>query len=159
MVEQTADCDVYLGADSLGLVTASAFDACDDDVDIAVTYVDGEPAYGCAADDSLAQGDYSLLRTFTVIATDACGNTDTAVVEQMIQVNDNIAPQFTETCGIDNNGIVSACCVDESGVVIVPDSCAVDYQDNRDTEVDLTFTELYLGDFASREPWTGTAPR
>ena len=155
MVEQTADCDVYLGADSLGLVTASAFDACDDDVDIAVTYVDGEPEYGCAADDSLAQGDYSLLRTFTVIATDACGNADTAVVEQMIQVNDNIAPQFTETCGIVNNGIVSACCVDESGVVFVPDSCAVGYQDNCDTEVDLTFTELYLGDFAP----TGTVDR
>ena len=148
MIEQTADCNVYLGADSLGLVEATAVDACDDDVEVVITYMDGEPQYGCAADDSLAQGDYSLLRTFTVIATDACGNADTAVVEQLIQVNDNIAPQFTETCDIDNNGTITVCCEDESGVVSVPDSCAVLFEDNCDTEVGLTYTETYLGDYA-----------
>ena len=148
MLSQTADCDVYTGADSLGTVAYEVTDACDPNPVVTITHTDGPPLYTCASDDSQAEGDYTFTRTFTVIATDDCGNADTLNAEQTIQVIDLIAPQFTSTCGLDNGTVLSVCCEDLGGTVEVPDSCAVSFQDNCDTEVSLTYTESYVGDNA-----------
>ena len=145
---QTADCDVYLGTDSLGTVEFTVTDACDTNASATLTHVDGPALYSCISDDDLAEGDYSFVRTFTLIATDACGNADTSTFEQTITVLDQIAPQFTNTCDIANGEAVSACCEDVEGTVTIPDSCGVTFQDNCDTDVALTYTESYVGDNA-----------
>ena len=150
-VYQTPGCDVYLAPDSLGEAEFMATDNCDTNVVVNVFTVDGEPEYTCETSDSLAEGDYNFTRTFTVIATDACTNADTVVVEQFIQVMDTLAPQFTNTCGILNDDVVHACCEGEGGLVNIPDSCGVQVVDNCDTEVELTYTETYVGDYAPTE--------
>ena len=153
-LSQTADCDVYTGADSLGTVSYEASDACDPSPEVTITYTDSPQIYTCASDDSAAEGDYTFTRTFTVIATDACGNADTLSVDQTIEVLDQIAPQFTNTCGLANGEVLSVCCEEVGGTVTIPDSCGVSFQDNCDTEVSLTYTESYLGDNAPTEDVT-----
>ena len=153
-LDQTADCDVYTGADSLGTVAYEVTDACDPNPVVNITYLDGPRLYTCASDDSEAEGDYTFTRTFTVIATDACGNADTLNAEQTIQVFDQIAPQFTSTCGLENGEVLSVCCEELGGAVAVPDSCPVSFQDNCDTEVSLTYTESYIGDNAPTDEVT-----
>ena len=66
------------------------------------------------------EGDYTFTRTFTVIATDACGNADTLSVDQTIEVLDQIAPQFTNTCGLANGEVLSVCCEEVGGARWVP---------------------------------------
>ena len=153
-LSQTADCNVYTGVDSLGTVNYDVEDACDPNPMVTITHTDGPLLYTCASDDSLAEGDYTFTRTFTVIATDACGNADTVTVDQTIEVLDQIAPQFTNTCGLDNGTALSVCCEDMEGTVTVPEACEVSFQDNCDSEVSLTFTESYLGDNAPTDEVT-----
>ena len=148
---QTPDCDVYLGTDSLGTASFEVFDACDTNVTVTVEFEDSTPVYLCASDDSLAEGNYVFTRTFTLIAMDACDNGDTATVTQTITVLDQIAPQFTETCGIGNGLSIAACCEDHNGIVTIPEPCEVSFTDNCDTEVDLTFTESTNGEYAPND--------
>ena len=55
-------------------------------------------------------------------ATDECGNSTTGTYDQTITVSDNIAPQFTNTCGLGNGDAVDVCCEDLSGTVTIPES-------------------------------------
>ena len=148
VLDQTAGCDLDTSVDALGTVGFEASDACDPNPEVTVSHTDGPLVYSCTSDDSIAEGDYSFTRTFTVTATDACGNAETLNIEQTISVLDQMPPQFTETCGLDNGASVSVCCDDAEGSVIIPDSCAVQFQDNCDSEVDLTYTESYVGAYA-----------
>jgi hypothetical protein len=118
---------------------------------VTVTYADGPENFTCTTEDSLAQGDYNFVRTFTVIATDACDNADTVFVTQSITVLDQIAPQFTGTCDIENGASIDACCEDHNGVVVIPEACEIDFMDNCDTEVELMFTESTSGDYAPND--------
>ena len=145
VIQQTTDCNVDTGADETGTVTFEVSDACDSAATATVTYADGAALFTCESDDSAAEGDYTFTRTFTVIATDACGNADTLLIHQQITVLDEIAPQFTNTCDLENGATISVCCEDNGGAVTIPDSCAVSFSDNCDTEVDLTYTESYVG--------------
>ena len=101
--------------------------------------------------DTLEQGSYMFERELTVTATDACGNDSSVTHTQVITVLDTLAPQFTETCDLTNGGSASVCCEDWNGDVDWESSVTCDEisaVDNCDTEVYITYTDDFDGDFA-----------
>ena len=74
--------------DALGTPAITAEDACGGAVELNTTHEDSDPVSNCA-------GAYTFERTFTVTATDECGNTATATCTQSIAVEDNSAPVIT----------------------------------------------------------------
>ena len=94
------------------------------------------------------EGSYTFVRTFTVTATDECGLSTTDTYDQTITVSDNLAPQFTNTCGLANGDAVDVCCEDLSGTVTIPDACETEAADNCDSDVAIAYTETYVGDYA-----------
>ena len=109
---------------------------------------DGLVTYTCTGDDDLLEGSYTFVRTFTVTATDECGLMTTDTYDQTITVTDNLAPQFTETCGLGNGDAVDVCCEDLSGTVTIPEACETAASDNCDSDVTIAYTETYVGDYA-----------
>ncbi len=91
VVNADADCLVDLDAALLGMPAVSATDNCDTDVAVVVSHVDAETPGECA-------GARTILRTFTVVATDDCGMETTASCTQSISVQDLTAPTLTLTC-------------------------------------------------------------
>ena len=136
-VSLDASCEADLSTDALGTATGSGTDNCDDSVDIEITYEDGAPTYSCAGDDDQLDGSYSFTRTFTSTATDDCGNSHSVSCDQLITVNDEIAPTQvfpnlpTDTLYLDND-----CAVDlEPAVSPVPEA-----SDNCDSDVSAVVT-------------------
>jgi hypothetical protein len=89
-----ASCSAVTGTDQAGEPTSSATDNCDSDVDIAWTHSDSANTLICDGDDNDLEGSYSFVRTFTVTATDACGNATTSSVTQLITVEDDMQPSI-----------------------------------------------------------------
>ena len=108
---------------------------------------------GCEGDDSTIEGSYVVPRTWQSIVTDDCGNADTAYTYQYIVVLDTIAPQFTNTCDIENGETVEYTCADDNGngvndvldFIEIPAACAPAYIENCDSEVALTMTSDTMG--------------
>ncbi|MGB1619282.1 MAG: T9SS type A sorting domain-containing protein, partial [Flavobacteriales bacterium] len=98
--------------------------------------------------DGSQEGSYTFTRTFSVVATDDCGNDVSQTYDQTITVTDDMAPVFTEDCGYDNGGVETVCCESLDGTVTLPEACDVTADDNCDTEVEVSFTESYSGDYA-----------
>ena len=101
--------------------------------------------------DTLEQGSYMFERELTVTATDSCGNHSSVTHTQIITVLDTLGPQFTETCGLTNGGSASVCCEDWNGDVDWQSSVTcneISAVDNCDTEVYITYTDDFDGDFA-----------
>ncbi|MEZ4800802.1 MAG: hypothetical protein R2809_13705 [Flavobacteriales bacterium] len=94
--------------EEFALEMATASDICDEMVD--VTLVEEQIAGNC-------EGSYTIERTFT--ATDDCGNT--AVHVQVINVVDNVAPEFTF---VPEGGIVA--CAEYNGIAMATavDACS-----------------------------------
>ena len=84
-VDADASCEADVTPAAAGTATATATDNCDNDVDIVITYADGEST-------SLCDGQYSFTRTWTATATDDCDNVATDSCDQLITVEDNTAP-------------------------------------------------------------------
>ena len=146
-LEQNESCDVDTSVEELGNVTATASDDCGN-ATIEISHTDGAISYTCAGDDDALEGSYTFVRTFTVTATDECGNATTDTYDQTITVTDNLAPQFTNTCGLGNGDAVEVCCEDLSGTVTIPDACETEAADNCDSDVAIAYTETYVGDYA-----------
>ena len=108
---------------------------------------------GCEGDDATIEGSYVVNRLWTSMITDDCGNEDTAYAYQYIVVLDTIAPQFTNTCDIDNGETVEYTCGDDNGngvndifdFIEIPAPCAPSYIENCDSEVALTMTSTESG--------------
>ena len=149
-LDQNATCNVDTSVEALGNVSASADDACGS-ASIEITHADGVTTYTCTGDDDTLEGSYTFVRTFTVTATDECGLQTTGTYEQTITVTDGTAPQFTETCGLDNGEAVEVCCEDVSGTVTIPDACDTEASDNCDSDVAIAYSETYVGDYAPTE--------
>ena len=150
---QNATCTTATDTSATGSATATATDACsNNNVDVVISSEDSAPVSSCTGDDDMVEGSYSFTRTWTVTATDLCDNETTETHVQNIVVTDNTAPQFTETCEImnDPNGDnpIVVCCEDDAGTVTIPAACTVQAEDNCDSDVSITYSEMYVGDFA-----------
>ena len=153
ILEQNESCNVDTSVDAVGNVMATASDACGD-ASIDITHADGAITFTCTSSDACnspdaaVEGSYTFVRTFTVTATDACGNASTDTYDQVITVTDNITPQLTNTCDLDNGDAVEVCCEDLSGTVTIPEACTLAATDNCDSEVAICFEEQYVGEYA-----------
>ena len=78
-----------------GSAFAQAMDDCDTEVTITYSYTDGASTETCGA------GGYEFTRTWTATATDDCGNSSNTSCDQLIIVEDNIAPVPSITCPAD----------------------------------------------------------
>ena len=67
---------------------ASASDNCATDLEVTITYEDGESTPIC-------EGSFSFTRTFTATSEDDCDNIGTATCTQLITINDNTDPEVT----------------------------------------------------------------
>jgi len=91
VLEADPDCLVDLDPAQLGMPGVDATDNCDTDVSFTLSHSDSESAGACA-------GERTVVRTFTVTATDDCENTITTTCAQTITVLDVIAPTVFLTC-------------------------------------------------------------
>ena len=93
----------------------------------------------CTDEDGAQEGSYSFMRTWQSVATDDCGNADTAVTFQNIAVLDTTAPQLTETCGLMNGETIALPCAGSEILDFdpMPLPCDVEAVDNCDTEVGI----------------------
>ncbi|MDG2426245.1 MAG: T9SS type A sorting domain-containing protein [Flavobacteriales bacterium] len=131
-----------------GTPTVGTADNCDSDVSNVLTHEDSANDYTCDADDDTAEGSYTFVRTWTSVATDDCGNMNTVSSTQTITVLDEVAPQFTATCDLMNGDVVDYACGDDNGngindildFIQLPASCDVEFADNCDSDVALTFS-------------------
>ena len=99
-----ADCMTDLSVDLLGWAEVSATDNCGvDEPAIEITFEDGLPLPGCI-------GEYTLVRTFTAVATDHCGNTDTTSCDMTITVIDVTGPATSVVCPPDTTVSLDADC-------------------------------------------------
>ena len=144
---QNASCDVDTSVDALGSVSYEAGDACGS-ASVAITHEDGLTTFTCAGDDSVTEGSYTFDRTFTATATDECGLQTVQTYVQTITVTDAIAPQFSNTCDLENGASVEVCCESYLGEVTIPEACEPAYADNCDSDVAYGFTETYVGAYA-----------
>ena len=87
-----ADCTADTSPAAAGEATAEATDNCDSEVHIDITYVDSDTVYTCSDADGTPEGSYTFTRTWTALATDDCGNTDSEDHVQTITVTDVTAP-------------------------------------------------------------------
>jgi hypothetical protein len=126
--------------------TSEVNDACDSELDLQVTHSDAEEIELCNAEagDELFEGSHWIVRTWSSVATDDCGNADTAFTYQDLIILDDMAPQITETCGLANEELILLDCpgIDILDFDVLPDPCDVEAADNCDSQVavDLTTT-------------------
>jgi hypothetical protein len=108
-------------------------------------------------------GDVTITHAIDTVSSDECGNsvvahTFTALDEcanETVQtftltVQDGIAPQFTETCGLANGQSNDVCCENHLGDVTIPDACDTEATDNC-SDVDIDYEQTSVGEYAPTE--------
>ncbi|MGB0171068.1 MAG: HYR domain-containing protein [Flavobacteriales bacterium] len=143
-----ADLSIDLAADCTGdmpdaaSVTASATDNCTDAPTLsAVTMTDSAPEYLCGD-----AGSYTVTRTYSATAEDACGNMGTISVEQVVTFLDVTAPQIVDSDGISNGETVTDADADDIFAFIdVPNPINLDAEDACGGDVTIVETEAFSG--------------
>ncbi len=130
-----ADCS-WSGASGQPLVIAS--DGCDPSPDVTVTSADHDTTMLCTGDDAVLEGSLSFTRTFTITATDDCGNTASTSCDQLITLLDEAAPvnHVLETLPTDTLFLDEDCLADLTPGT-EPTSSA---EDGCDSDVAITVT-------------------
>ena len=140
--DYTVSADENCAADTTpaaaGEASATATDNCDDDVDITITYSDGEPT-------SLCEGQYSFIRTWTADALDQCDNPASISCDQLITVEDTTDPtidlaaaDLTVECdGAGNSDQLAAWLADNGGAEASDNCSAVTWSHSDATLSDL----------------------
>ena len=79
-----------------GQPDVSVADGCDPDPVVSLVHVDHDTVGVCAGDDALPEGSLQFIRTWTLTATDACGNATTLSCDQQVTLLDQSAPDVHE---------------------------------------------------------------
>jgi hypothetical protein len=141
-LELDEDCSVDLPAELA--LAASASDNCTASPALsALSMSDGAATPLCDG----GAGSYSILRTYSISATDDCGNTSTASVEMTITVLDLMAPQITDAEGLTNGQQVDHD-ADAAGIldfITLPDAATVEAADFCDPSVEISLTQNASG--------------
>ena len=96
-VTLAVDDDCYVNTDTTSLGAGSAMATFDDNCEL-----DSDTLYySDAVTDSTSTGCYTIERTWTATAVDACNQTTTETCTQTIVIEDNIDPTVTLTCPAD----------------------------------------------------------
>ena len=102
---------------------------------------DSAPEYLCGD-----AGSYTVTRTYSATAEDACGNTGTISVGQVVTFLDVTAPQITDSEGIDNGETISETDADDIFAFIsVPSPIDLDAADACGGDVTIVETESFSG--------------
>lgn len=159
-VEALPDCTADLDVSLMGLPGVLAEDNCDTDVVFSISHSDQEVSGDCV-------GARTITRTFTVTATDDCGNSASATCQQDIAVVDVTAPSLAIACPADAEVVLDELCSwsGDAGlpVTTVTDGCDSDplltltSVDHDTTWLCAADDALAEGSFAFTRTYTATA--
>ena len=129
-VEVALDSDCNWSGDA-GQPEVIVADGCDANPSVSVSFTDHDTMQLCAGDDAALEGSISFVRTWSVTATDACGNTTEISCDQAISLLDVLAPieHELETLTTDTLILDDDCMADVSPL-IQPVSSALDACDS-----------------------------
>ena len=152
------------------LPTALASDACDTDVTITSTYVDGPSTYTCDDSDGTAEGSFSFTRIWTVTATDDCNNSSSQQTTQMVSVLDEVEPSLSPTWPADYTTDLDADCTADlspsmagSATATGEDACdtdvaiAISHADHDTTLLAVNVDAQAEGGYTFIRTWTATS--
>jgi hypothetical protein len=105
---------------------------CDSLVDVHISHVADEYPDLTYSDDDMHEGCYTVVQTWTVTATDWCGQSTTETCERSIHVEDQTAPVIT------GNSLIDISCDEWDQYA---DSILVQATDNCDSEVTITLEQ------------------
>ena len=149
-----ADCAADLSTSNTGDITVSYDDNC-------VLATSGA-TYADAVTDSTSTGCYTIERTWTASATDACGNDSTTTCMQTIMVMDNMKPDVTLSCPTNTTVYVDADCAADLSTSNTGD-ITVSYDDNcvlatsGATYADAVTDSTSTGCYTIERTWTASA--
>ena len=130
--DESSEASIQLSTDVNGEPTWSVSDNCD--ADLSVSYVYSDVILEM-------DGDYRITRTFTVTATDNCGNSTTQTCNQMITFTDSDGPLMSDDpAELYPASIACSDMGDPFDVTFMPVSAS----DGCDNEVTLEVTSAYL---------------
>jgi len=166
----TLDGDCMADLTPLTMPTATAIDACDSEVSFEMTHTDGAPTYNCSDADGEAEGSYVFTRTWTVTASDDCGNTTSQQVSQSIQVMDELDPTLAASWPADYATDLDVDCMADlspaaagAATATGDDACdsevavAISYDDHDTTLYAINVDAAAEGGFSFIRTWTATA--
>ena len=154
-VSVTAPADVTLNVNGLCYVdldpsnTGTAAATYADNCDLADTGLD----FADVVVDSVSTGCYSIIRTWTAMATDSCGNATATSDDQRIDIQDMIAPSFlaegVDTLECDLWGACDYDYLNNIGLVTVTDNCELSHVDAECTPLSAGCWDDYIIDYTA----------
>ena len=154
-VSVTAPADVTLNVNGLCYVdldpsnTGTAASTYADNCDLADTGLD----FADVVVDSVSTGCYSIIRTWTAMATDSCGNATATSDDQRIDIQDLIAPSFlaegVDTLECDLWGACDYDHLNSVGLVTVTDNCELSHVDAECTPLSAGCWDDYIIDYTA----------
>ena len=156
-VSVTAPADITLNVNGLCYVdldpsnTGTAGTVFSDNCDLADTGL----SYDDLVVDSVSMGCYSIIRTWTAMATDSCGNATATTDDQRIDIQDMIAPSFiaegVDTLECDLWGACDYDYLNSVGLVTVTDNCELSHVDAECTPLSAGCWDDYIIDYTATD--------
>ena len=153
----TAPADITLNVNGLCYVdldpsnTGEGMPSYSDNCDLADTGLN----YSDVIVDSVSTGCYSIIRTWTAMATDSCGNANAASDNQRIDIQDLIAPSFAYTpvdtieCDLWIDGACDYGYLNSIGLATATDNCELSHVDVECTPLSSACTDDYIIDYTA----------
>ena len=140
-------CFVDLDPSNTGTASTGYSDNCD--------LADTGLAYSDAIVDSVSTGCYSIIRTWSAMATDSCGNATVETDDQRIDIEDLIGPSFlaqgVDTLECDLWMDCSYEYLNSVGLITVVDNCEISHVDVQCTPLSAGCWDDYIIDYTATD--------